>query len=102
MMVIYLFISYNVEQVRKLDAVFSAAMFAAKKCDGTEGCINSLHSSCLQRKILDYFGENDDASPTDLSKMMAQSRYRKFLFLYLLVDTLPQNSSGCVFAFIWF
>ena len=102
MMVIYLFISYNVEQVRKLDAVFSAAMFAAKKCDGTGGCINSLHSSCLQRKILDYFGENDDASPTDLSKMMAQSRYRKFLFLYLLVDTLPQNSSGCVFAFIWF
>ncbi|KAJ8615687.1 hypothetical protein MRB53_035059 [Persea americana] len=60
-------------KVRKLDAVFSAAMFAAKKCDGTEGCINSLHSSCLQRKILDYFGENDDASPTDLSKMMAQS-----------------------------
>ncbi|RWR96884.1 ATP-dependent DNA helicase Q-like protein 5 isoform X1 [Cinnamomum micranthum f. kanehirae] len=60
-------------KVRKLDAVFSSAMFAAKKCDRTGGCINSLHSSCLQRKILDYFGENDDASPTDLSKMMAQS-----------------------------
>lgn len=83
MMVISLFISYNVEQVRKLDAVFSAAMFAAKKCDRTEGCIDSLHSPCLRRKILDYFSGNDDVTPTDLSNKMGQSRFKKSLSLSL-------------------
>lgn len=60
-------------KVLKFDSVFDAAIFAAKTCVGREGCSGSLHSSCLKRKILDYFSRNHDDPPKDLSNKMGKS-----------------------------
>ncbi|THU51272.1 hypothetical protein C4D60_Mb06t29240 [Musa balbisiana] len=47
-------------KVKKLDTMFSVAWSAVKVCKGTDGCSNSLHTTCIQRRILDYFNRRDD------------------------------------------
>ncbi|KAL4587013.1 hypothetical protein LXL04_011662 [Taraxacum kok-saghyz] len=60
-------------KVRKIDAMFNAAVYAVKTCDRTNGCTNSQHTPCLQKKILDYFNaENDSNIP---NKMAQASRF---------------------------
>ncbi|CAH1417293.1 unnamed protein product [Lactuca virosa] len=62
-------------KVRKIDAMFNAAVFAVKTCDRTKGCTNSQHTACLQKKILDYFNaDNDNNIP---NKMGQASRFLK-------------------------
>ncbi|XP_028771319.1 ATP-dependent DNA helicase Q-like 5 [Neltuma alba] len=57
-------------KVRKLDAMYDAAYHAVNICDKTLGCSGSDHTSCLQRKILDYFAGVDNNS---FSKKFDQS-----------------------------
>ncbi|KAF3431093.1 hypothetical protein FNV43_RR25823 [Rhamnella rubrinervis] len=49
-------------KVRKLDAMFNAAVFAVNECDKINGCSGVQHMPCLQRKILDYFSEDDNSN----------------------------------------
>ncbi|PWA35038.1 DNA/RNA helicase, ATP-dependent, DEAH-box type, conserved site [Artemisia annua] len=61
------------DKVRKLDAMYNVALFAVKTCDRTSGCIDSEHTPCLQKKILDYFNaDNDNNIP---NKMGETSRF---------------------------
>ncbi|XP_050205582.1 ATP-dependent DNA helicase Q-like 5 isoform X2 [Mercurialis annua] len=57
-------------KVRKLDAMYNAAVFSINKCDKMQGCSDADHTPCLQRKILDYF---KDDSGCDISNKMRQS-----------------------------
>ncbi|KAL5991137.1 hypothetical protein ACLOJK_012043 [Asimina triloba] len=63
-------------KIRKLDAMYDAALFAAKACDKVDGCSDSLHTSCLQRKISDYFSRGDDVDCSDFSKKTGINRGR--------------------------
>ncbi|KAK9050905.1 hypothetical protein SSX86_027530 [Deinandra increscens subsp. villosa] len=47
-------------KVRRVDAMFNAAVFAVKTCDRANGCTGSQHTPCLQKKILDYFNTDND------------------------------------------
>lgn len=40
--------------------MFNAAVFAVKECDKLHGCHDYQHTSCLQRKILEYFNRDED------------------------------------------
>ncbi|KVH97845.1 hypothetical protein Ccrd_000060, partial [Cynara cardunculus var. scolymus] len=53
--------------------MFNAAVFAVKTCDRTSGCIDSQHTPCLQKKILDYFDSDDDSNIPN--KMDQTSRF---------------------------
>ncbi|KAL2543343.1 ATP-dependent DNA helicase Q-like 5 [Abeliophyllum distichum] len=57
-------------KVRKIDAMFNAAVFAAKACDNVHGCQDNQHTSCLQSKIQEYFNRDDDA---DVPNQMGQN-----------------------------
>ncbi|KAI3795153.1 hypothetical protein L1987_37801 [Smallanthus sonchifolius] len=60
-------------KVRRVDAMFSAALFAVETCDRTNGCTSSQHTTCLQKKISDYFSaDNDNNIP---NKMVQTSRF---------------------------
>ncbi|KAF5776292.1 putative DNA helicase [Helianthus annuus] len=60
-------------KVHKVDAMFNAALFAVKTCDRTNGCTDSQHTPCLQKKILEYFNaDNDNSIP---NKMVQTSRF---------------------------
>ncbi|PON64792.1 DNA helicase, ATP-dependent [Parasponia andersonii] len=47
-------------KVRKFDTMFNAATFAVNSCEKLQGCSGTQHTPCLQRRILDYFNENDN------------------------------------------
>ncbi|MFS8029125.1 putative DNA helicase [Helianthus anomalus] len=67
------YINIALTQVRKVDAMFNAALFAVKMCDRTNGCTDSQHTPCLQKKILEYFNaDNDNSIP---NKMVQASRF---------------------------
>ncbi|XP_022885565.1 ATP-dependent DNA helicase Q-like 5 [Olea europaea var. sylvestris] len=57
-------------KVRKIDAMFNAAVFAAKECDKVQSCQENQHTSCLQRKIQQYFNGDDDV---DVPNQMGQN-----------------------------
>ncbi|KAI3744766.1 hypothetical protein L1987_57857 [Smallanthus sonchifolius] len=60
-------------KVRRVDAMFSAALFVVETCDRTNGCTSSQHTPCLQKKISDYFNaDNDNNIP---NKMVQTSRF---------------------------
>ncbi|CAN1313453.1 ATP-dependent DNA helicase Q-like 5 [Linum perenne] len=46
-------------QVRRLEAMHNAVQFATNDCKKTQGCKGSEHTACLQRRILDYFNEEE-------------------------------------------
>ncbi|XP_068665457.1 ATP-dependent DNA helicase Q-like 5 [Aristolochia californica] len=54
-------------KVKKLDTMYNAAIFAAKECKGAQGCNESVHTPCLQRKISNYFCGDHDASDSNFS-----------------------------------
>ncbi|XP_076916307.1 ATP-dependent DNA helicase Q-like 5 [Bidens hawaiensis] len=60
-------------KVRKVDAMFNAALFAVKTCDRTNGCAGSQHTPCLQKRILDYFNAANDSNIPN--KMVQTSRF---------------------------
>ncbi|XP_009406398.2 ATP-dependent DNA helicase Q-like 5 [Musa acuminata AAA Group] len=61
-------------KVQKLDTMFSVAWSAVKVCKRTDGCSNSLHSTCIQRRILDYFSRRHDVlDDTNISFKTARS-----------------------------
>ncbi|KAG6508076.1 hypothetical protein ZIOFF_033434 [Zingiber officinale] len=63
-------------KVQKLDAMFNVAWSAVKECNGVNGCSNSLHTPCIQRKTLDYFDGKDDAlNDVALFKMARKSPF---------------------------
>ncbi|MQM09232.1 hypothetical protein Taro_042103, partial [Colocasia esculenta] len=57
----YLRFFHYCKQISKLDAMFHAATFAAKECKGISGCSYSLHTGCMQKRIVDYFGKGNNA-----------------------------------------
>ncbi|KAK9276614.1 hypothetical protein L1049_006149 [Liquidambar formosana] len=57
-------------KVRKLDAMFNAAVFAVEECGKMHGCHGAQHTPCLQSKILDYFSVDDNS---DVPNKMGQS-----------------------------
>lgn len=61
--------------MRKFDAMFSAAVFAVNECDKMNGCSGVQHTPCLQRKILDYFSEDNKCN---VLNKMGQSRLVRF------------------------
>ncbi|CAN1313452.1 ATP-dependent DNA helicase Q-like 5 [Linum perenne] len=46
-------------KVRRLEAMHNAVQFATNDCKKTQGCKGSEHTACLQRRILDYFNEEE-------------------------------------------
>ncbi|CAN0896192.1 ATP-dependent DNA helicase Q-like 5 [Linum grandiflorum] len=46
-------------KVRRLESIHNAVQFAVNDCKKTQGCKGSEHTTCLQRRILDYFNEED-------------------------------------------
>ncbi|OMO60435.1 hypothetical protein CCACVL1_24169 [Corchorus capsularis] len=60
-------------KVWKLDAMYSAAAFAADACDKADGCNFAQQTSCLQKRILDYFKGDDN--PDVLDKMSDNSPF---------------------------
>ncbi|XP_038702862.1 ATP-dependent DNA helicase Q-like 5 isoform X2 [Tripterygium wilfordii] len=60
-------------KVRKLDAMFDAAVFAVNACEKVHGCHGAQHTPCLEKKILNYFMENDDGEVPN--KMCQSSRF---------------------------
>ncbi|KAL9225578.1 hypothetical protein vseg_001483 [Gypsophila vaccaria] len=75
-------------KVQKLDVMFNAAAFAAKQCKRTDGCDGTQHTACLQRKIQNYFNEENHS---DLSTMMNETS--RFLRADIKVF-LQSNSSA--------
>ncbi|KAG5521911.1 hypothetical protein RHGRI_034211 [Rhododendron griersonianum] len=57
-------------KVQKIDVMFNAAAFAVQGCKRINGCIDSQHTPCLHKKILEYF--NGDGY-TDVPKKLDQS-----------------------------
>ncbi|KAM7268981.1 hypothetical protein ACFE04_024478 [Oxalis oulophora] len=56
-------------KVRKLDAMFNAAVFAVDICEKVNGCSEMQHTPCLQSKISDYFkGEYNFNVPSKMSQ----------------------------------
>ncbi|OMO81432.1 hypothetical protein COLO4_23621 [Corchorus olitorius] len=60
-------------KVWKLDAMYSAVAFAADACDKEDGCNFAQQTSCLQKRILDYFKGDDN--PDVLDKMSDNSPF---------------------------
>lgn len=73
-------------QVRKVDAMFNAVAFAVKTCDKTNGCTDSQHTYCLQKKILDYFNATNDNNVPD---NMGQTRFRKPHTYNIKLENVP-------------
>ncbi|XP_058192696.1 ATP-dependent DNA helicase Q-like 5 [Rhododendron vialii] len=57
-------------KVQKIDVMFNAASFAVQGCKRINGCIDSQHTPCLHKKILEYFNGN---GYTDVHKKLDQS-----------------------------
>ncbi|PRQ39982.1 putative DNA helicase [Rosa chinensis] len=55
-------------KVRKLDAMFNAAVSAVNNCEKMEGCSDAQQTLCLQRKILEYFSEDNVDVPNKMGK----------------------------------
>ncbi|XP_068327959.1 ATP-dependent DNA helicase Q-like 5 [Pyrus communis] len=56
-------------KVRKLDAMFNAAVFAVNSCEKTQGCCDAQHTQCLQKKIIEYFdGDDNSEVPNTMGK----------------------------------
>ncbi|KAG5236488.1 ATP-dependent DNA helicase family protein [Salix suchowensis] len=69
-------------KVRKLDAMFNAAICAVNDCEKMQGCHGTQHAPCLQRKILDYFkddGRHDIPSKTEQSSPFLRADIKVFL-----------------------
>ncbi|KAK1271920.1 ATP-dependent DNA helicase Q-like 5 [Acorus gramineus] len=60
-------------KVRKLDAMFKIASFAATECKKDNGCSDSLHTSCMNRNISDYFSGGCDVLLAESVNKMSKS-----------------------------
>ncbi|KAK1294335.1 ATP-dependent DNA helicase Q-like 5 [Acorus calamus] len=60
-------------KVRKLDAMFKIARFAATECRKDNGCSDSLHTSCMNRNISDYFSGGCDVLLAESVNKMSKS-----------------------------
>ncbi|CAI9093261.1 OLC1v1028725C2 [Oldenlandia corymbosa var. corymbosa] len=60
-------------KVQKLDAMFNAAAFAIKECDKVAGCDGHQHTTCLAKKISEYFNKDDEYDVPN--KMGEHSRF---------------------------
>ncbi|KAJ8439171.1 hypothetical protein Cgig2_027097 [Carnegiea gigantea] len=80
---------YEVEfsKVWKLDMMFNAAAFALKSCERMSGCDGAQHTQCLQRRISDYFSEENRADPPN---KMIQNR--------LLYNFFGKSNTGAKFT----
>ncbi|KAK1318096.1 ATP-dependent DNA helicase Q-like 5 [Acorus calamus] len=63
-------------KVRKLDAMFKIASFAATECKRDNGCSDSLHTSCMNQNISDYFSGGCDVLLAKSLNKMSKSRGR--------------------------
>ncbi|GER25371.1 ATP-dependent DNA helicase family protein [Striga asiatica] len=56
-------------KVRKIDAMFHAANFAARVCDNAFGCHKHQHTPCMRRNIHEYFqGDSDVNVPIQMDQ----------------------------------
>lgn len=65
--------------------MFNAAVFAAKECDKVQSCQENQHTSCLQRKIQQYFNGDDDV---DVPNQMGQNRLKCLIYKYTIHSEL--------------
>ncbi|XP_028113388.1 ATP-dependent DNA helicase Q-like 5 isoform X5 [Camellia sinensis] len=78
-------------KVQKMDAMFNAAAFAVQLCKKINGCNDSQHTPCLQKKILEYFNGYDDS---DVPNKMDQSSR----FLRADIKVFLQSNSQAKFT----
>jgi len=55
-------------KISKLDAMFDLANFAVKGCQRIDGCSGSQHTSCIQKKIIQYFSKNYSTSDNNCTQ----------------------------------
>ena len=56
--------------------MYSAAVFAVDACEKTHGCNVAQQTSCLQKRILDYFKGDDNS---DVLDKMGRNRQTQIL-----------------------
>ncbi|KAK8699440.1 hypothetical protein V6N13_115527 [Hibiscus sabdariffa] len=78
-------------KVWKLDAMYSSAVFAVDACEKTHDCNVAQQTTCLQKRILDYF--KGDNNPNVLDKMGHNSP-----FLRADVKVFLQSNSNVKFT----
>ncbi|KAI8528030.1 hypothetical protein RHMOL_Rhmol12G0119300 [Rhododendron molle] len=69
-------------KVQKIDVMFNAAAFAVQGCKRINGCIDSQHTPCLHKKILEYFngdGYTDVPMKLDQSSPFLRADIKVFL-----------------------
>ncbi|KAI4373796.1 hypothetical protein MLD38_011876 [Melastoma candidum] len=69
-------------KVQKLDAMCNAVKFALDGCDKSQGCSGTNHTSCLQRKIVEYF-ERDCALDLPIQKSVSSTFLRADIKVFL-------------------
>ncbi|XVF85216.1 hypothetical protein PTKIN_Ptkin17bG0100100 [Pterospermum kingtungense] len=79
-------------KVWKLDAMYSTAVFAVDKCEKTHGCDVAQQTSCLQKRILDYF-KGDDICDV-LNKMGRSSPFLRADIKVRFIQPMPFCSLG--------
>ncbi|XP_020592591.1 ATP-dependent DNA helicase Q-like 5 [Phalaenopsis equestris] len=50
-------------KVQKLDEMLNLAHFALKECRGLDGCSGSVHTPCIQKRIVEYFCRDHNVHP---------------------------------------
>ncbi|XP_038986815.1 ATP-dependent DNA helicase Q-like 5 isoform X2 [Phoenix dactylifera] len=81
-------------KVLKLDAMFNVANFAVKECKRIVGCSESLHTKCIQEKVLDYFSGRHHTFTDDSSMKMKRSSP----FLHADIKVFLQSNSYAKFT----
>lgn len=64
--------------------MFNAAVFAVNECEKKQGCNDAQHTPCLQRKILDYFNEDNKY---DNPNKMGRSRLTLIFIAFNRIDS---------------
>ncbi|XP_072955361.1 ATP-dependent DNA helicase Q-like 5 [Typha angustifolia] len=81
-------------KVQKLAAMFNLASFAAKDCKRIGGCSGSLHTPCIQRKIMDYFCKKHESLDDDFPTKIERSSP----FLHADIKVFLQSNSSLKFT----
>ncbi|KAJ0976977.1 hypothetical protein J5N97_012451 [Dioscorea zingiberensis] len=81
-------------KVQKLDEMFQVATFAVKECPKVE-CSGTMHTPCIQKKILNYFSrDNHTTFSNDVCTKMGQSSP----FLHADIKVFLQSNSHVKFT----
>lgn len=89
-------------QVRKIDAMFSAAVFAVKECAKVDGCHDYQHTPCLLRKISEYFNRDDDVDiPNKMGENRLEIHYTFLDIAHCISEESPRSKAFTSFIYFW-